>query len=72
MIAYLIGGPQDIIKLYVENDASRVSFPHREALSCNDWTPNEHPVVDQVEYVKVYTAGWGREPYAIFVHIGSR
>ena len=72
MIAYLIGGPQDMVKLHVKEHETIVTFPHLAARPIDlREPPAGEVVVSNLTYRKVYQSH-GREPYAIFALFGDR
>lgn len=72
MIAYLIGGPQDMVKLHVRDGESILVFPHMEVERVDPRNPPAGEVmVRNLTYRKVYE-NHGREPYAIFALFGDQ
>ena len=72
MIAYLIGGPQDMVKLHVRDSETVLTFPHLEAQRVDLRHPPPGEVtIKNLTYRKVYE-NHGREPFVIFALFGDR
>lgn len=83
MIAYLIGGPQDMVKTLVPDNEFKsryLKFAHAKVYAPGvDGVPHllgvdtpipDNVVVEELLYVKVYESwrGRGREQYAVFAY----
>lgn len=75
MIAYLIGGPQDMLKMHVCDNALILTFPHLAAnviqKAFKDSPPSGLVEVENLHYVKVYESP-SREPFAVYVLRGEQ
>lgn len=82
MIAYLIGGPQDMVKTLVPDNEFKsryLKFPHAKVYAPGvdgrvpyllgvDPPIPENVAVEELLYLKVFQSHSGREPYAVFAY----
>lgn len=74
MLAYLVGGPQDMIKIHVDEDWEDITMPHIAAmarLAPRAFQANPYPdtIVTDARYVKIYESRETATPrFAVFVY----